>query len=227
MSRQESLPFRLSCFWPEHRLLIITISTSAHERLHGELYTLFTNELFRKGLEEQWTGTGATTYPSIQGGSDGGRGEGDSSGLPEIRRGGWPTLVIGACCSETDNHLRRKMEWWFEASNHDVKIVLLLQLKRNPDTITIQRWEEEPSILNRPGATTTRHAAHLRRIQRQQIVITRDNTTNPASYQVARGNLILPFQLLFLRQPNPNIPQESDIVIGIAKLQELARRIWD
>lgn len=39
--------------------------------------------------------------------------------------------------------------------------------------------------------------------------------TNPASYNVARGVLVLQFELLFLRDPGPG---EGDIVVGIPEL---------
>ncbi|KAJ8126979.1 hypothetical protein O1611_g6658 [Lasiodiplodia mahajangana] len=88
-------------------------------------------------------------------GNDGG--EGDSSGGPVSKRGlkgSWPTLVIEAGVSESSSTLREDMRWWFLASNHNVKIVLLTKFDHQNQTIIIERWEEE--LQNRQGATRTR-----------------------------------------------------------------------
>lgn len=114
------------------------------------------------------------------------------------------------------------MRWWFSASDHQVKIVLLTKFGHLHQRIIIERWEEE--IQTRPGATTTRRAAASGAIQpvlRQSITITRDPATD--SYQVARSALVLSFRLLFLRDPGP---QEGDFIISIADLQAYARHVW-
>lgn len=116
------------------------------------------------------------------------------------------------------------MRWWFSASDHLVKIVLLTKFDHRNQTIIIERWEEDPPT--RPGATTTRQAAAgtvLRPVLRQSISITRDTSTDPASYYVTSGALVLSFQLLFLRDPGP---QEGDYIISIAELQDYAKLVW-
>ncbi|KAK3378999.1 hypothetical protein B0T24DRAFT_694330 [Lasiosphaeria ovina] len=57
----------------------------------------------------------------------------------------------------------------------------------------------------------------------QSITITQNATTNPISYNVTRGALILSFRLLFLRDPGP---AEGDLVFGVQELQQYAERIW-
>ncbi|KAL7803621.1 hypothetical protein V8C44DRAFT_343695 [Trichoderma aethiopicum] len=49
------------------------------------------------------------------------------------------------------------MRWWFSASDHQVKIVLLSKFDHRLQQIIIERWEEDTQT--RPGATTTRRAA--------------------------------------------------------------------
>jgi len=105
-------------------------------------------------------------------------------------------------------------------SNHEVKIVLLA--KFNGITILLEKWEEQISV--RPGATTTRHSLqHPTPILRQSITITQNATTNPISYNVTRGALVLSFRLLFLRDPGPG---EGDIVLSVQELEEYAEDVW-
>lgn len=40
----------------------------------------------------------------------------------------WPTLVIETGYSQSIIALRQQMRWWFTASQHRVKIVLLIKL---------------------------------------------------------------------------------------------------
>lgn len=114
------------------------------------------------------------------------------------------------------------MRWWFDKSNHDVKIVLLAKFDRGSSRIILQRWEEEtPSA--QTGATTTRHSPPLQPVLRQEIIISRDQSTDPPTYSVTRGVLVLGFRLLFLREPGP---QEGDFVIGIEDLERYAGAVW-
>lgn len=175
---------------------------------------------------------GTATF-RVQGHPGGDGGEGDSTGGPKLERQGlndWPTLVIEAGDSESLDQLRLDMEWWFRESNHEVKIILLAKFDHNQHEIRLEKWEEELQMRARPGATTTRSVAamtaaggEMTTVHRQTIVITQDATTNPPSYNVARGALVLSFRLLFLRTPRPG---EGDFVFSIPDLQEYAASVW-
>jgi hypothetical protein len=114
------------------------------------------------------------------------------------------------------------MRWWFARSEHQVKIVLLVKFERTRETLTMEKWEEEPTSA-RPGATTTRHAAALQPVLRQTITITRDPTTDPASFNVTSGALVLGFRLVFLRDPGHG---EGDFVFSVEELKDYARTVW-
>ncbi|KAK4144222.1 uncharacterized protein C8A04DRAFT_36857 [Dichotomopilus funicola] len=211
------------------RILFITIPNLLHERLHLQLYRQYIAHLVRNDLGEAWAEIGPTTLRQ-QGAPRGSGGEGDSAGGPDPERSGlnsWPTLVIEAGDSETLQELHRDMEWWFLASNHDVKIVLLVKFNHQQQQILIERWEEE--LLVQGPMTRARHAAILQQggsfqpVKRQEIFIARDETTDPPSYNVVRDPLRLEFRLLFLRHP---IPPEADVVISIQGLQRFARKVW-
>ena len=174
-------------------------------------------------LSTSWRSFASTTCRA----QGGGGGEGDSTGgpRPERGKGDWPTLVIESGQSESMNYLHLDMQWWFAASQHQVKIVLLVKFDHNQRAILLERWEEEAPP-PRLGATTTRQAAALQALQpvlRQQITITK-NAASPVSYHVTRGDLVLPFHLLFLRDPSP---QESDVIISIQDLEGFAEYVWE
>jgi len=117
--------------------------------------------------------------------------------------------------------LHNDMRWWFSASEHQVQIVVLAKFDYTRRAIVLEKWEEE-SWNTRPGATTTRHAAALRPVLRQHITITQN--TNPVSYNVTRGALVLGFRLLFLRDPGPG---EGDFVLSVQELEEYAENVWN
>lgn len=117
--------------------------------------------------------------------------EADSAGGPRPERGGkgaWPTLVILAGVSEPLGELHNDMRWWFSASDHHVQIVLLAKFDENRGALTLEKWEEEAG--GQPAL-------------RQNIIITQNTTTDPVSYNVIGGELVLGFRRLFLRDPEP------------------------
>ncbi|KAL7819014.1 hypothetical protein V8C26DRAFT_395669 [Trichoderma gracile] len=220
---QERRPFRIRRYHADRKTLIITIPTALHEALHLNIYQRFDHRLGPEAMEI-WRSIGRTTFrPQGHPGGDGS--EGDSCGGPKPARNhklAWPTLVVEAGDSESLTALRDDMRWWFTASDHQVKIVLLSKFDHQHQQIIIERWEEDSQT--HPGATTTRRAAAVGAVQpvlRQRITITRDPAID--SYQVDRSALVLSFRLLFLREPGP---QEGDFVMSIADLQAFARDVW-
>ncbi|KAK0626646.1 hypothetical protein B0T14DRAFT_399407, partial [Immersiella caudata] len=208
--------YRFRDYDSNSQILIITIITGLHEELHKWLY----NECIRRFPRRNWRDIGSATLPGQQGQS--GK-EGDSTGGPKPQRAGkgaWPTLVIEAGFSQTLGQLHLTMKRWFSMSNHEVKIVLLS--KFDGTTILLETWEEEMAV--RPGATTTRHSfQHPTPVLRQSITITQNATTDPISYNVTRGALVLSFRLLFLRDPSLS---EGDLVFRVQELEEYAEDVW-
>ena len=216
---------------PQKGILIITIPTAVHEQLHCVLGGEVENRIWTMGLRDEWNTMAATTFQS----SGGGEGEGDWTGGPRPLRTGrdkWPTLVIEAGTSETLDELREDMRWWFWASKHEVKIVLLAKFDNRHRRIQLEKWIEVP-LGPRHGATNTRNDPEPEPDCPQgTIIITRATgiadtdpaRLNPASYIATSGALRLEFSLLFLRPPGHG---EGDIVISAKDLQRLAMRIWE
>jgi hypothetical protein len=221
------------------KLLIITIPTTVHEKLHRKLDDLIFGQAFSMGLGSEFESAGSTTFShQNRAGRTTGRGEADSARLPESLRPlrtDWPTLVIEAGDSQSMPGLKLKARWWFHASNHHVKIVLLVKWFRQSERIILQKWREVPPA-PRTGAVTTRAYAAVALVPDcvQEIEITRaagitnpnPNRSNPALYNVRNGPLQLAFADLFLRQPDPN-QGERHIVITNQNLQRFVVRIWE
>ncbi|KAK3898653.1 hypothetical protein C8A05DRAFT_18797 [Staphylotrichum tortipilum] len=220
--------FRFRRYQSDSELLVITIPTDVHEELHLQLFRQCSRQIDNMGLQNAWDFKGTTTQRSQGHPGGDGSGEGDSSGVPvpeRGRQGAWPTLVIEAGASELLHQLREDMRWWFLASNHDVKIVILAKFDRHRDSVLLEKWEgaaHPQGILTRSRAALQQQHG-LEPILRQTITITRDTATYPDSYSVHRGALVLSFQLLFLRYPRDG---ERDVVLGVEELQEYAVRVW-
>ncbi|ERT03275.1 hypothetical protein HMPREF1624_01581 [Sporothrix schenckii ATCC 58251] len=180
-----------------------------------------------------WMSLSTTTFDATNGSS----GQADSAGWPIDSRnaGDWPTLVVEAGFSQTLPSLRAKMRWWFSASDHQVKVVVLVKMDASHETICIEKWVERP---NRPGATTTRQVtrAGLRAPEPfcdQSINITwtgpapimdmskQDRT--PARFRVSGAPLVIGFAEVYLRAPTVG---EHDIAITDVDLQHYASLIW-
>lgn len=204
-------------------MLIVVVPTLVHEYLHRELYNRCVYRIMELGLDLAWLSLGSATYRKQEGHPGGDGSEGDSTGRPTKRDDGsiWPTLVIEAGYSETLAELHDDMAWWFHASDHAVKIVILAKFDHARGRIILQKWEEDTP--RRPGATMTRRAPALEPVLRQDIQITRNTATTPPTFDVARGALVLGFELLFLRIPGP---QEGDVVISVEVLQRFAESSW-
>ncbi|KAF3762324.1 hypothetical protein M406DRAFT_264227, partial [Cryphonectria parasitica EP155] len=216
---------RLRRYDAKSRILFITIPSRLHEAMHSHIYQKISFQIFGRGLEDRWSTMAATTcYTKPNSGAGDGSGEGDSSGGPSPERDGpnaWPTLVIEAGYSESQQYLRQDMRWWLAASDHDVKIVLLIKWDRRRSEISIERWEEDIPV-QRPGATNTRSTGILALVLRQIITITK-NPTVPPTFSIVSSALVLPFRLLFLRNPGPG---ESDFVLSVQELEGYARAVW-
>lgn len=227
--------FRPSFWSADTRILIITIPTTVHERLHGGLDDEIYAQVRDMRLKHEWGKIGAATFlQNDNAGNTRSKGEGDSARRPEPQRAKdeFPTLVVEARCSQSWSSLRNKARWWLDASGYDVKIVLLVKLERQSRQITIEKWMGVPITLL-PGATTRARAqALLQGPAREPACTTTIRITRgigldagvAASYQVDGGPLRLGFIDCFLRNPDNQL--ERDIVLDTQILQEYAVSVW-
>ncbi|CAK7241575.1 MAG: hypothetical protein STHCBS139747_003038 [Sporothrix thermara] len=160
-------------------------------------------------------------------GHGGGSGEPDACFMPPARGNdsdGWPTLVIEAGVSQSLASLHAKMHWWFSASNHAVKIVLLAKVSPASRSILVEKYNKDV-LQTRQGATNTRNMPGPAPELRQTIAITAQPGSNPVVYDVLGGPLVLEFSHLFLR-PADGTQGERDIVVDANRLAKLAERVW-
>ena len=181
------------------------------------------DEIYAMRLSRAWSEIGATTLRAILSGS--GSGEGDSAGQPTQSPSLWPTLVIEGSYSRSWNSLRLKKDWWFAASEGAVKIVILIKFSIRENIICIEKYLPTSISSAGPGTTSTRMSSTTRPgpDQRIQIYPHQAERSDPSSFIVNGGPLIIEFHLLFLRPPTGT---EHDIVIGTTNLQFLATEVW-
>ncbi|KAL7962217.1 hypothetical protein V8C34DRAFT_271117 [Trichoderma compactum] len=195
---------------------MMTVSTQVHEELGGTLYGELYSHIARMGLGQRWACKGhATFYNTRHTTRSAGAKQADSSGgpregFPSLR---FPTIVFDAGYSQTLNDPRAKASAWFADSDHNVKIVILSKLVPDQRTLISERWEErqDGGLVLVPGC--------------QQRVTIAGSWANPSAYQaVESSDLMLSFQLLFLRDPGPG---EGDVIIPISWIKEHAQKVWE
>jgi hypothetical protein len=143
--------------------------------------------------------------------------EGDSSFRPYSHRPNktdWPTIVIESGVSETLPHLRFDTSWWLRESKGDVKIIIIISIKRARPMIQIEKWELA-SIVG--GQLTLRSASNNAQIPTK----TQEITIDPNA--VTGAPLILEFEKILLR---PAVLPETDIAFSAQELSTWAARIW-
>jgi hypothetical protein len=80
--------------------------------------------------------------------------QGDQAFLPPSRcpsaqrAAGWPTLVIETGVSQSLPRLREDAKWWLAASSGNVRIVLVISIKRT--SVSFEIWQLAPSDAPRP-----------------------------------------------------------------------------
>ncbi|EPE03021.1 dead deah box dna helicase [Ophiostoma piceae UAMH 11346] len=229
--------FRLF-YQPDTECVVVTVPNLQHSQMHIIMYEFIRDTMVTMGVHRGWRPIGDTTFNTANGSS----GQGDSAGSPKAGRNAddWPTLVVEAGFSQTLPSLRAKMRWWFAASHHRVKVVILIKMQLTQETLHIEKWLE---MVGRPGATATRSAtrsatraglAVLQPICNQAIDLEwtgpRPIRQTPAQgrlphlFRVTGGPLVIEFADIFLRAPAAG---EHDIVISDQNLQLYASEIWE
>ncbi|CAG9977683.1 unnamed protein product [Clonostachys byssicola] len=241
---------RLFFYSSEYEILIVKYPISlVHERLHGELYDRLRYQTYGTSLFNEMVGYGSTTYfperllcnnkqtiflnndPMISGSTTAGEGDSSLGLMVGSRNNGWPTIVIEAVWSQSKAALVAKANWWLEASNGAVKIVLLAI--GSPLRIQIEKWKASPipPSPTAPSRPNTRlHAALLREAERPKVyppilMIERSSTDTPRNnYRVIGSPLRLEFRDVLRRDP---VPPEGDFLLQADELQAYAKAVWN
>jgi hypothetical protein len=144
--------------------------------------------------------------------------------------GAEPGKTIGQCLffeagvSETLARLRVDADWWLTNSNGEVKIVVIIWIRRAAKSLVIEKWCLQPRTSAAPA--TRANAPIVTKIQELRIIqnphILPPQGTIP-TYAVTGPPLILEFEKLILRAP---VPPECDVIFTAADLQAWAAEFW-
>lgn len=140
-------------------------------------------------------------------------------------------LVIETGVTESLPKLEEDVQWWFQNSNGDVRIVLVLSINKSQRTALLQKWQLAP--VNTPQPMTR---AVLNRLRRQvpppmpPLLQQMPRSQQPYIHQeiqmtqttMTGGPLVLPFEALFCRPPQGT---ETDITLNQQELLPILRNL--
>lgn len=127
-------------FQADKRQLCVTLPSGPHEGMHATLFDAICAGMIAHPPMPPWYPCAARVYSHPNGtsckeaDSGGFPGHGDTSG-GDAR---WPALVIECGMNQSLASLHAAMRWWFSASGHRVKIVLVVKLHRSTHTIAMR-----------------------------------------------------------------------------------------
>lgn len=142
----------------------------------------------------------------------------------------WPTLVIETGASESLQKLREDALWWFNNSNGDVRIVILLKVNKSARKVWLEQWQL--ALANSPRLTRAKINDYRQQnplpmpplVQQpfatQQAFALQEIEITPTS---ATGQLVLPFWAVFDRAPTGI---ETDLIITPQELTDIARFVF-
>lgn len=200
---------------PDLALLLVRMTTAAHEQAHNALNTLINRKLVLMNgldLELQVMGQVAIT-------SNGRTKHADQTyrpkDLPQTGSDLWPTVVILARYSQPRTKLADDTRWWLFEAGGDVKTALNITVHQKKREVTIEKWELIPR--------GTRQDANKKVAEiTQRAVISQKTVNDPI--RVTGCPLTLPFEHFFLRPANPG---EGDIVLDKSDMETIAILVWN
>jgi hypothetical protein len=204
-------------------LLIVKLPSAKHEMAHLSLVHKIIEKLVRMGMPvEEFCGIGANRFRGHNYSK-----EGDSTFKPYSRRPNdtdWPTIVFESGFSESLSRLRHDARWWLVESGGDVKIVIIISMKRAQaqaqPMLRIEKWELAPMIGRQ---FTLRSASNNLNNNLPRQTSTRIQQITIVPNTVPGASLVLEFAKIFLR---PAVPPESNITFTGQELSTWAARLW-
>lgn len=142
------------------------------------------------------------------------------SRVPPVQPG-WPTLVVETALTESYPKLERDAKWWFEHSQGDVRIVILIVMRTS--YYCFEKWQLAPANAPKPVTRVYEdqlksNAVLLPPMGRQLLVnqhpychhkVEVDLATNTVTGVPTSAPMILPFEAIYDRPAGPN---ERDLV---------------
>ncbi len=201
------------CYFQEEELLIIKyMPSAAHEFTAREIHNRIREKILLMGTaRNELVSFGSCRYHGAHSSK-----EADEAFVPRFVRNkedDWPTLVIEVGRSESLSQLRQDVRWWLIESKGDVKIALLVSIKKASSILLIEKWELGAASLDRSGPLI--RSAAINSIGEPEVV----QSVEVTSTETMGDSLVLEFNKLFLRAA---IPPETDLIFADQELEVMA-----
>ncbi|KAL4780853.1 hypothetical protein BJX76DRAFT_364024 [Aspergillus varians] len=218
--------------WEGTSGLIKVLPSYTHDMTTDMVTRTIDDKLSAMGIrtvDRRWAGT-STYKPTTTKGKQGDQAFVPPSRCPSPQRAvDWPTVVIETGVSESCPRLREDARWWLANSSGDVRIVLIISIKRNK--VYFEKWQLAPP--NAPRPLTRRYLDTLRQKSPQMPPLFQQPAATQQAYSAhevevtSNGTvgapMILPFATLYDRPPGPG---ESDIVLGSQDFQDITNILF-
>lgn len=193
-------------FDPVTELLVVKIITGEHNQVAFAVHRAIDQSLRQMGLAEAVHDYGCVDI-------DVGRvkKQADMGWGPRRPPRGYPkrpTVVLEVGVSETRSKLYRDMNIWLDPTRGNANVAIAIQVNRRRPLISIDKWMWD--------------AVNGKPLNCQHIEVAE---SDPDEVKLSGGPLIIPFHLLFLRQPQGT--RETDVVIDQEWLQKIAEWGWE
>jgi hypothetical protein len=131
-----------------------------------------------------------------------------------IRQGHrFPTVALEVEYSQTAEKLQRDIAWWLLESKGRMRMGITINIKRGSGNIEIKSWV--------PAMSFPQHASTASQVAQRILMKRGGNGQEPT---IQGGDLIIPFQYLFLNEPREG---EGDFVFTQDMLlHDIAELIW-
>ncbi|KAJ5817611.1 hypothetical protein N7447_007619 [Penicillium robsamsonii] len=184
-------------------LVLVKMMGPVHSEMLARFNNMITFALTGMGLQFAFQNYSGVTIRGNSSGKEADWGWGPAVGQPGHT--GKPTVSLEVAVSKSQAKLERDVGWWLTSTKGGANLTVTIKVDRRAPRLTIDVWQWIGTDIERT----------------QQVTIAR------VSDQVfVTGNLlIIPFHLLFLRQPTAG-SAESDIALHQQDLVPFAESIW-
>lgn len=237
MNEKDILGVSYRFMWDGNTGIIKVLPSRSHDSTTSEFRAEIADKISDMGISRLQAHWGATTRHAgtvITKGKESDECFHPASRLPAPAQQSepWPTLVIETGVSESLSKLREDARWWFNNSDGDVRIVLILSIKKRGRTVLLEKWQLAPPTAT--GGMVTRSAINSLRQQNPSpmppLIQQPASQQTPYSLQEikitptsASESLMLPFEALFCRAPQGN---ETDIILSQQDLINCIRFVF-
>jgi hypothetical protein len=213
--------------WEGSTGLIKVVPSHKHDMTTDQTTRSIDDRLAAMGIRSvnrKWAAT-STYKPTPAKGKQGDQGFIPPSRQPSPQQSaGWPTFVIETGVAESLSRLRKDAEWWLGSSKGDVRIVLVISIKKT--SVSFEKWQLAPSNAPRPLtrayiSSLRLQSPHLPPLVQQLPTIQQPYSAHEVevtSTSVYGAPIILPFAALYDRQPGP---WEGDVVLDSQDFRDI------